>query len=102
MLVIRRQTSGFGRQHVRDFEHGRNLGHAFFHLGLWHAAIAQWEGKVIKDSHRVVDHRKLENLRDVALVWRQGGDVFAIEQDLPFGGVQQPRYDVEQRGFPAA
>ena len=49
---------------------------------LRHAAVLQRESEVLADRHGVVDHRKLEHLRDIALLGRQRRDVDAVEQDL--------------------
>ncbi len=73
---------------VEKFQHFRDLCNAGFNRHLIHTAIAQGESKVVENGHGVVDHRELEHLRDVALIRGQVGDVFAVEQYLPFGWVQ--------------
>ena len=37
-------------------------------VGFRHAAVLQWKCEVLADRHGVVDHRKLEHLRDIALL----------------------------------
>ncbi len=71
-------------------------------LGFGHMPVAQRKGEIVVDGHRVVDDRELEHLGDVALLRRQMGDVGSVEENAPFGRVDQPRNDVEQRGLAAA
>ena len=61
-------------------------------LGLGNAAVAQREGEIVVDRHRVVDDRELEHLRDVALLGRRIGHVAAVEEDRALrSGVAAPR-----------
>src|SRR5690606_4771641 len=76
--------------------------HARIHLGGRQAPVAQREGEVVVDGHRVVDDRELEHLRDVARHRRRPGDVGAVEQHPPLGGVDQAGDDVEQRRLAAS
>ena len=59
------------------------------------------EGQIVVDGHGVVDDRKLEHLRDVAVVRGQGGDVLAVKQHASLGRVQQAGNDVQQRRLAA-
>ncbi len=70
--------------------------------GSGNLAIAQREGEIVVNGHRVVDDRELEHLGDVAILGRQVGDILAVEQDLAFGRLQQAGNDVEKRGLAAA
>ena len=62
-----------------------DLAHAPVDLGRGDAAIAQREGEIVVDGHRVVDDRELEHLRDVALLGRGVGDVALVEEDAALG-----------------
>ena len=62
-----------------------------------HAAIAQRKGQIVAHGHRVIDHRELEHLCNVAPVRWQLGDVVVIEQDFALGWHEQARDNVEQR-----
>ena len=53
--------------------------------GRGDAAVAQREGEVVVDGHRVVDDRELEDLGDVALGRRQAGDVAVVEEHAALG-----------------
>ena len=64
--------------------------------------ILEREGEVPGDRHRVVDHRELEYLRDVARLRRQGGDVAVVEEDAPARRDDEARDDVQKRGLAAA
>ena len=86
----------------REVEQARDLGDARVDLGLRHAAILQRERQVLADRHGVVDHRKLEHLRDVALLGRQRRDVGAVEQDFAARRRDDAGDQVEQRGLAAA
>ena len=71
--------------------------------GSRHAAVAQREGQVLGHRHRVVDHRELEHLRDVALLRRRRASRRGRRTArVPCDGVHQARDDVEQRGLAAA
>ncbi len=87
---------------VGEADHLEHLAHPAVDIGLRHAAVAQREGQIVVDGHRVVDDRELEHLRDVALLRRQVGHVLAVEQQLAVRGMQQAGDDVEQRGLAAA
>lgn len=102
LLGIRRQATGAFVQHVLHADHLRDFLHPFGHVRRRLAAVAQWKGQVVVHGHRVVDDRKLEHLRDVAVGGAGLGHVFAVKQDAPLAGVQQARNDVQQRGFPTA
>ena len=52
----------------REIEQPRDLGDPRVDLGLRHAAVLQRKCQVLSDRHGVVDHRKLEHLRDIALL----------------------------------
>mmetsp|Transcript_22321 Transcript_22321/g.35628 ORF Transcript_22321/g.35628 Transcript_22321/m.35628 type:complete len:229 (-) Transcript_22321:1213-1899(-) len=90
---------GAGFQHLGHFQHLGNLANAGVHAAFIHPSIAQRKGQIVVDRHRVVDHRKLKHLRDVALIGRQIGHVAIIKQDAPLGRMQKARNDVEKRGF---
>ena len=71
-------------------------------LGLGQAAVAQRKRQIVVDRHGVVDDRKLEHLRDLALVGRHVGQVDVVEQHAAFGRPHQAGDDVEQRRLAAA
>ena len=60
------------------------------------------KARLSRDRHGVVDHRELENLRDVALRRRQLGHVGSVEEHAAFARRDQPGDDVEKRGLAAA
>ena len=72
-------------EHVIELEHLGDLAHPPVDLGLGDAAIAQREGEIVVDRHRVVDDRELEHLGDIALLRRRLGHIGAVEQDAAFG-----------------
>ena len=82
LLAVSGQPRGALFQHAGQVRHLGNCAHALVHLRLRHAAVAQGERQIVVDAHRVVHDRKLENLRDIALVCRQSGDVPIAEQHL--------------------
>jgi hypothetical protein len=102
LLVVRRQVRRTGVQHVGDFQHLGNRGDPLLDDVLVAAAVAQREGQIVVDGHRVVDDRELEHLRDVALCRRQRRHVLIVEQDLTFRGDEQAGNDVQKRGLAAA
>ena len=83
-------------QEVLQVEHFGNFLHLAVHFRLGHALIAQGKREVIEHGHGVVDHRKLENLGDVALLRRQVVDRFAVEQHMALRRAEQAGDDVEQ------
>ena len=99
LLVVGAKAGGLLAQHLGDLQHLGDRRDALFDGGLIPAAIAQWEGEVVVDCHGVVDHRKLEHLRDIALVGGQFGDVLAIKQDLALRRHQQAGDDVQEGGL---
>ncbi len=68
LLGVRGQPRRLAAEIRREVEQVGDLLHPRVDLGLRHAAILQGECKVLPDRHGVVDHRKLEHLRDVALL----------------------------------
>ena len=54
------------------------------------------------DCHRVINHRELEHLCNVALVRGERCDVLLTKNHFTFRRRQQAGDDVQQRGFPAA
>ena len=67
-------------------DHRRNRIDAPGDIGGFHPAIAQRESEIVAHAHRVIDHRELEHLGDIAL--RGGGvsDVVFAKQDPPARG----------------
>ena len=102
LLVVGRQVRRTSVQHVGDFKHLGNRGDTLLDDVLVAAPVAQREGEIVVNGHRVVDDRKLEHLRDVALCRRQRCHVLIVEQDLTFRGNEQAGDDVEKRGLAAA
>ena len=74
----------------RQIEQIGDLGDPRVDVDLGQAAVLQRECQVLFHGHGVVDHRKLEHLRDVALLCRQRSDVDAVKQDFPREGVTMP------------
>ncbi|MNY30120.1 hypothetical protein D3C86_1642080 [compost metagenome] len=66
LLGVRRETAGAAVQHVRHLQHFGNAAYPLADALGRHAPVAQRKGQVVGHRHRVVDHRKLEHLRDVA------------------------------------
>jgi DNA-binding FrmR family transcriptional regulator len=87
---------------VAHLQHLGDAAHALLDAIRRHAAVAQREGQVLRHGHRVVDHRKLEHLGDVALLRRARGHVDAVVPDAALRGLDEARHDVEQRGLAAA
>src|SRR6476659_6316357 len=54
------------------------------------------------NAHRVVDHGELKHLRDVALFGSRLRDVALVEENAPFGRLQQARDQAEQCRLSAA
>ena len=102
LLAIRGEPGGALVQGQFQVQHRRDLTDARVHGRLRNAAIPKRERQVVVDGHRVVDDRELEDLRNVALVGRQRGDVALAEAHGAFGRSQQARDDVQQGGLPAA
>ena len=102
LLAVGGQAGSAVLQRRGQLQKLRDLPHPDIDIGFRDAAIAQREGQVVVDGHGVVDHRELEDLRDVAPVGRQVGHVLAVEQHASLRWPQQPRDDVEQRGLAAA
>ena len=71
-------------------------------LRLIHALITQGEGQVVEHRHGVVDHRKLENLGDIALLGRQRVDHLAIKLHFAVRRAEQPGNDIQQGRLAAA
>ena len=63
-----------------QFQKRRDLAHTAIDGSGLHAAIAQREGEILVDGHRVVNDRELKHLGDVALFRWQVRDIPAIEQ----------------------
>ena len=100
---------GVGRQPARapaevggQIEHVGDLGDAFVDDRLRQPSVLQRKRKVLRDRHRVVDHRKLKHLRDISLLGRQMRDVPVVEQQTTLGGDDEAGDDVEQRRLAAA
>ena len=70
LLGVGGQPHGLAVEKGRQIKQPRDLADPRLDLGLGHTAVLQGEGEVLADRHRVVDHRKLEHLRDVALLRR--------------------------------
>jgi len=85
-----------------QLQHVGDLADAPLDRRLVHAPVLEREGQILADGHGVVDDRKLEHLRDVALRRSLGGDVRIAEQDAPLAGVDEPRDDVQKRGLATA
>jgi hypothetical protein len=102
LLLVRRQSPGALARPFREIDELKRLANLAVDLGRRHAAVAQREGQIVVDRHRVVDDGELEHLGDVALLRRQVGDIRSVEQQAPLRSVQQARDDVEQRGLAAA
>ncbi len=68
LLGIGRQPRRLAREVRREIEQLRNLRDPRVDLALEHAAIPERKRQVLADRHGFVDHRKLEHLRDIALL----------------------------------
>ena len=102
LLAVRGQAGGAPPQRALQIEHAGDLVDLRVDLGLGQAAIAQRKRQIVVDRHGVVDDRKLEHLRDLALVGRHVGQVDVVEQDAAFGRPHQAGNDVEQGRLAAA
>ncbi len=68
LLGVRRQPRRLAVEPGREIEQIGDLLDPRVDLGLRHAAVLQGECEVLTHRHGVVDHRKLEHLRDIALL----------------------------------
>ena len=68
LLGVRGQPRRLAVEMRREIEQVGDLLDARVDLRLRHAAVLQGECEVLPDRHGVVDHRKLEHLRDIALL----------------------------------
>ena len=99
LLGIRRQPARFAVQRRLHPDGRGNRRHAGLDVGRIHTAVTQRKSQVFAHGHRVVDHRKLKHLRDVALCGFGVGHVAVAKQHPPLTGPEQPRNDVQQRGL---
>ena len=74
---------------IFEADHLEDLGHPPIDLVRRKAPVAQREGEVLRHGHGVVDDRKLEYLRDVALFRRPIGHVLAVKEDIAFAGCDE-------------
>ena len=95
LLGVGGEVLGLGLQLLFQAEHLRQFDDPRLDLFFRSAPVFQGKGEVLKHRHGVVDHRKLENLGDVALLGGQPGDVLVVEQDLALGRDQEPGNDVQ-------
>lgn len=82
--------------HVHQLEH---LGHAGVDLRPGHAVLLQAEGDVLRHGHVREQCVRLEHHVDRPLVGRHIGDVYAIEENAPFGGPFEAGEHAQQGGF---
>ena len=101
MFGIRREAPRLAVQLVFHADHLGDLLNAARDIRGIRTPVAQREGKIVAHGHRVVDHRELEHLRDVALGGGGVGHVHIVKQDATLRRLQQPRNDVEQRRLAA-
>ena len=83
-------------------EHLGNLADALFDLVGRHLAVAQRKRQVFSHRHGVVDDRKLEHLRNIALLRTGLRHVTSVEADAAMRWHQQARHDVEHGRLAAA
>ncbi|CFE02812.1 Uncharacterised protein [Bordetella pertussis] len=102
LLGVRRQAAGAALQHRRQLQHFGDAADPLADMRLRHAPVAQRKGQVVGHRHRVVDHRKLEDLGDVALLRRAAGHILAVEQHPALRRPQQAGHAIEQGGLAAA
>ncbi len=91
LLFIRRERPRLPFGLVAKIQHGNQFIDPPLDIGGRNTAIAQRKGEILGDRHGVVDHRKLEHLRDVALLGRQLGNILLSEQDAPARRYDQAR-----------
>ena len=68
LLGVGRQPCRLAFEIGREIEQTRDLRNSRVDLALGYAAVLQRERQILSDRHGVVDHRKLEHLRDIALL----------------------------------
>ena len=78
------------------------LAHPARDLRGGHALEPQAERHVVEHGHVRPERIALEDHRDPALLWRQCGDVGAVEADGPRVNRHEARDRAEQRGLAAA
>jgi len=71
-------------------------------LGFGHARHFQRRGDVFKHGHMRVVHKELVHEADLAFLGGEGGDVFALHEDLTGGNRVEPRHHLNQRSFASA
>ena len=79
--------------HVHELEH---LGDPLLDLGPRQAILLETEGDVLGHRHVGEERVGLEHHVDGPLMGRHGGDVLAVEQDLPFAGLFEAGQDAQQ------
>ena len=102
LLGIRRQPARLAIKTIFHADHLCNMAHPRRDIGRIHATVAQGEGKVFTNRHRVIDHGKLENLRDVARSGFLVGDIAVAKQHTAMAGPHHARDDVQQGRLAAA
>ena len=102
LLAVGGEAGGAAAEAVGELQHLGDGADAGVDRGGGDAAVAEREGEIVVDGHRVVDDRELEHLGDVALDRRQAGHVAVVEEHAALGRHDQARDDVEQRGLAAA
>ena len=102
LLGICRQVGGALVELAAHFQHFGNHAHALLDLVGGPFAVTQRKRQVFGHRHGVVNHRKLKNLRNIALLRAALGDVLAVKLDAAVRRRDQPGHDVEQGGFAAA
>ena len=101
LLHVGGEVARLAVEHAREAEAARDLGDPLRRHRRRHAAVLQGEGEILAHAHGVVDDRELEDLRDVARLRRQVGDVAIVEQDASARRAHEAGDDVEKRRLPA-
>ena len=102
LLGVGRQPGGALVQLAAELEHLGDFADPGLDPVRRNASVLQRESQVFGHRHRVVDHRKLEHLRDVARLWRLERDIFATESHRALRRLHQARDEVEHRRLAAA
>ena len=96
LLGVRSETSRAAIEVRGQIEHLGDFRDAAVDDGLREPAVLQRKCEIFGDRHRVVDHGKLEDLRNVPLLGRQMRDVLVAEEQPAFGRDDETGDNVEQ------
>jgi len=102
LLLVGGEAAHARAQLAAKFEQFGDLPHPAADAGPRPFAAYQGKRQVLEHRHRLVDHRELENVGDVAPRRGDTGDIPLVEPHLAVRGRNQARDDVQHGGLAAA